>query len=379
LPYRVGIQPGPAHPEDLVRVRIVAEKSGAPVISDGATFNFLLGHTERLDFVLTRSCLASDCAKMDQACISAGLCDTVTPQPYYTGNTRDGGSEGIGVITTRRQVAGEADVRLFSGGASRIWALSYGGFLLHSDDLGTTWTPETPPYDLQRTALWAAGPDDVYCAFGNQIARRLNGSWSLEATPANALIATITGTPTAIYAASWDDSQVDGLLRKDPQSGGWSIVRGIPRHLYYLTSIAAAANNIAVVDSGGFFAYSTDFATWTQAPSDSQAVFTAVWAVGSAAFAVGRRSSGGVIAWTLDAGQTWKQTYSAAALNGVWAASVDDVYAVGQSGTLLHSRDRGASWPKEDTKTTTTLSSVWGVDGAHVFIGGLGGLILERQ
>lgn len=76
--------PGAQHPRDLVKVQIDAQRHGATVISDAATFRFVTGHTEQLEFVLYRACLGRvDCAAVGQSCNAAAACETLTPQPFH--------------------------------------------------------------------------------------------------------------------------------------------------------------------------------------------------------------------------------------------------------------------------------------------------------
>src|SRR5215831_3489797 len=63
------------------------------------------------------------------------------------------------------------------------------------------------------------------------------------------------------------------------------------------------------------------------------------------------------------------------ALHGVWAASADDVFAVGNSGTIL--RRTNDAWNQMTSGTTADLRGVWGTSSSDVWAGGLGGALLH--
>jgi photosystem II stability/assembly factor-like uncharacterized protein len=53
---------------------------------------------------------------------------------------------------------------------------------------------------------------------------------------------------------------------------------------------------------------------------------------------------------------------------GVWCASKDEVYAVGDNATLLHSNDGGARFRQERVNTSGNIQTVWGEDSDVVFV-----------
>lgn len=55
-------------------------------------------------------------------------------------------------------------------------------------------------------------------------------------------------------------------------------------------------------------------------------------------------------------------------LDGVWAASPTDAWAVGEGGTIL--RSDGGAWRAIDSGTTSYISSVWGANGSDVWLAG---------
>ncbi len=170
-------------------------------------------------------------------------------------------------------------------------------------------------------------------------------------------------------------------------------------------------NAYAVGRAGAILAY--DGTSWGEAETVSQdSVWNAVWGVGDTLALVGNggaavvnspagltnvdtgtgidlrgvHTADGVVFWSVgdastifrgDANGNWSPEVvpGVSRLWDVFAASNDDVYAVGDSGTILHYD--GAAWSIIGAPTTLDLKSVW-VDGSGVVtITGADGVILE--
>lgn len=64
-------------------------------------------------------------------------------------------------------------------------------------------------------------------------------------------------------------------------------------------------------------------------------------------------------------------------LRGIWGSSATDIYAVGDHGTILHSRDRGRTWSAEHSGTDANLRAVWGSGADDVYVVGYDATILH--
>lgn len=196
-----------------------------------------------------------------------------------------------------------------------------------------------------------------------------------------------------------------------------------PREL--LLSAALARDGIVAVGERGSIYRSPDSGlNWTAVPSGTEATLTAVafapdqihgWAVGH----------DGVILGTTDAGASWHPVYQAASLEssfldvcpldatrilavGAYGLSVekrpdspawqvrtildDDrhlnrlvlgptgtLYLAGEHGTLLRSRDRGATWQHIDSPYDGSFFGVLPLDGRHLIAHGLRGRIYRSD
>lgn len=71
----------------------------------------------------------------------------------------------------------------------------------------------------------------------------------------------------------------------------------------------------------------------------------------------------------------WRQEFtSSRRLLGVWGSAPDDIFAVGDGGTVLHYN--GTDWGGMTSNTTASLTAVWGSSGTDVFAVGFGGTII---
>ena len=74
---------------------------------------------------------------------------------------------------------------------------------------------------------------------------------------------------------------------------------------------------------------------------------------------------------------SWSETTSGtrAILNGVWGTSPTDIYAVGESGTILHYD--GTGWSEMSSGTGAWLEAVWGTSSSNVYAVGGSSAILH--
>jgi photosystem II stability/assembly factor-like uncharacterized protein len=66
-------------------------------------------------------------------------------------------------------------------------------------------------------------------------------------------------------------------------------------------------------------------------------------------------------------------------LSGVWGSSKNDIFAVGENGTILHSKDEGNTWTPQNSGTTANLHKIWGSSKRDIFVIGQTGTILHSS
>ena len=62
---------------------------------------------------------------------------------------------------------------------------------------------------------------------------------------------------------------------------------------------------------------------------------------------------------------------------GIWMATTQEGWAVGQRGAILHTRDGGATWEAETVPAAVTLTSIWGTDRTNVYAVGSAGVVVR--
>jgi photosystem II stability/assembly factor-like uncharacterized protein len=103
-----------------------------------------------------------------------------------------------------------------------------------------------------------------------------------------------------------------------------------------------------------------------------------VWGTGSNVFAVG---DSGTILYTSDGGKTWTRQSSGVAerLEAVWGTGSGDIYVGGTNQTILHTFDLGKTWTKLSTGTSgpgSITGFAGGGRGDVYAVGGQGGKFL---
>ena len=119
--------------------------------------------------------------------------------------------------------------------------------------------------------------------------------------------------------------------------------------------------------------FADSFTTWISMSSDTQKDLNGVWGAESdEVFAVGNL---GTI--TYFDGSNWDDMKSGTTndLNGIWGDDDDDVHAVGNSGTILHYD--GSDWSAESSGAANDLNGIWGSDDDDVYAVGSAGTILH--
>lgn len=291
------------------------------------------------------TCTGDDCAYFPSTCTPDALCpngpfDPTSPEVGMDWRTR------INVIRGRS--------------ASDVWLAGAVGAMAHFD--GAKWTTSEVGTKESQRALWLRESAEVSLGSIQRIYTRglgagdadasvSPGGWSLREPPP------LPDDFGGVLTASWSPPGGDALwlatdstlwrlrLADDSQL---EIVPGIP------SSVCSAipCNRISSIHG---------------------ASASTLWAVGEFGAALRITDADG-------------ETPSAAQLNsltllgltGVWAASDDDVWAVGGSGTIRHYTGAPLQWEVvADVPTTENLNAVWGTSSSDVWVVGNAGVVLH--
>jgi len=143
----------------------------------------------------------------------------------------------------------------------------------------------------------------------------------------------------------------------------------------YVTNVWGTSHTdvFAVGGAGGIFHY--DGTSWRPQASGTSEQLTWVWGTtGSdvdAGGSAGRLTSSVILHYN---GSGWTNALSNLVTWGGWSASKNDVFAVGDRGTIIHYN--GVKWELQASGTSSWLGGVWGSSGKNVFAVGAGGTIL---
>jgi len=78
----------------------------------------------------------------------------------------------------------------------------------------------------------------------------------------------------------------------------------------------------------------------------------------------------------LPPGLTWTRQRADVLCEGIWGSSANDVYAVGRSGSLVHSTGDG-TWTTQPTGTASHLTGIWGSSATDIYVSVLANVILH--
>ncbi|MFC1639803.1 Ig-like domain-containing protein [Gemmatimonadota bacterium] len=214
-------------------------------------------------------------------------------------------------------------------------------------------------------------------------ARDANGnllpSPSVSWTSLNAHVATVDGIGLATAVAS---GQVPVVAKVDTLTAYALLTVSVPgmgpvtqwsahpseKQNYFLSAVwGASAGDVYATGFRRTLHY--DGAAWSEILQGGESYVVGgmgpndVYAVGSAVFHYD--------------GSGWREQPSGTTegLSGVWGASPDDVYAVGDHGTIVHYD--GTDWREQSSGTTEHLTDVWGTGASDVYAVGVHGTILH--
>nr|HEX4318527.1 hypothetical protein [Kofleriaceae bacterium] len=269
---------------------------------------------------------------------------------------------------------------VWGASASDVFAVGERGTIVRSRDRGATWQPLASRTDFALHAIAGTGSDDIYVV-GDRDHNGPGGeavllhsaddgaTWQARAVPhlVLALAVVATGPGHALAFGQLDDK---------------STMSREPRALVDQPSACIGC-------SGGAFVATADAgASWTVRGQSVQMEWvSAAWRRGPTVWVAGYANASVAAASDLMASQDGGQRYAAEPAgrladpgliadtpHGLWGSSVDDVYAVGPRGLVMH-RD-GDRWSVLHIGAADLLA-VWGSDARDVWIAGAAGTLLH--
>ncbi len=264
--------------------------------------------------------------------------------------------------------------------------------LFHYD--GQSWSEMSLPSNMgvDLVALWGTSSTNIYMSgFLGGIWHYNGSSWN-QATTLSSTILGIWGSSDQDIFATGSYNSSAAILHYNGSSWARTSISGINQLLSVWGS--SGSDLYAVGSQGSIVHY--DGLNWQTVESNTSNYLHGIWgSSGSDVYAVGdygtiKHYDG--TAWSRMASPTSNTLYS------IWGSSASDIYAVGDRGTVLHYD--GAAWSLVDISTlfppllaasqretarfttlaTTsmpTLKSIWGASSADVYAGGDSGTVLH--
>ncbi len=270
-----------------------------------------------------------------------------------------------------------SDGAVWASGPSDVWAgIDQSDSLFHFN--GASWSTVPIPAGLRVGAgisttsptclLWGSGPSDIWTTTTFSSFLHFDGiSWR-EQPSGYASLSAFSGTaPDDLWLVGDYSGSGATVLHRD--ANGWSRALSPPASSLSAVYALAPGEIYATGISGGVGHLKAGAWSWKSVGSTA---WYGVWAGGDAnVYLVGKN-----FAQHWD-GLTWKTAYSGTAqtLRAIWGAGPSDVWAAGDSGTIVRfSAGTGTSQP---SGTSKNLSAVWGSSATDVWIVGALGTVLH--
>lgn len=190
-------------------------------------------------------------------------------------------------------------------------------------------------------------------------------NWSVTQPAAGIALRGVWGSATRNLLAVGDGGTIlsyNGREWKAISSGTTSALQSV------WGSVTDSGSDLYTVGDGGLVLHSSGRG-WSPIATNTTENLADIWGVNAEVMAAG---SNGTI---LDLTQSTSKN-EAVALRSIWAGSTADVFAVGESGAVLHSD--GSTWTTMTSDTTEWLNAVWGYpQSGDVFAVGENGAIIH--
>ncbi len=254
-------------------------------------------------------------------------------------------------------------------GPNDVWAVGYGGTILHWD--GTAWSPVPSGTTESLAAPWGTGPDNVWITGTTGTILHWDGTaWSPSVSGATENVRGLWGSgPDDVWAVG----NAGTILHWDGVT--WSAFPGVTSYTLFRIW-GSSANDIwaagqSPITGAGIIVH-WDGASWS--PDPVAVPFPAAGVSGTGPDDVWVVGAPGILHWD---GSRWTALPSPGdrGLLGVWANTPTDAWAVGSSGAIVHWN--GSAWSPVPTATSENLIQVWGSGADDVWAVGTNGTILH--
>jgi len=255
-------------------------------------------------------------------------------------------------------------------GASKndVWAVGSGGTIVHWD--GTAWTATPTAVKNTFNTVWGSGPNDVWVASSTDAVFRSAG-WAGKDTEWERVPLPLDKDNDAPVFAIWGTKAGDLVI------AGQSFYLPVPDTEDFVASNAFVRHLLpdGSFDWVGIPGTANVYGIWGSGPEDVWLVadnsLHKKWELGLTLHGSGG-ADGGALTWTE------VDSRSAVALRAIWGSSANDIWAVGDMGSIRHATS--ATVTKLEvvpSPTSERLRAVWGSAADDVWAVGDVGTILH--
>ncbi len=226
---------------------------------------------------------------------------------------------------------------VYSPSPGRAFIVGGSGSLLETQNGGQTWTEHPQVMRRVLKAIWGSSANELITVGTTEyIGKSTNGgmSWQTRRFVANdagmgLTFNSVWGDASAIYVVG----EGGAVFRSPDRGNSWERAMSVPVVEYF--AVFGTGGAVYACGQAGTVIRSMGNNTWTKLPAPSSADVTDVWGVGAEVFVSTQQ---GQVFRSTNSGDTWTELSTAGTqiLYGLWGSSVDDVYASGASGVLLH-------------------------------------------
>ena len=253
---------------------------------------------------------------------------------------------------------------------------NYGTIILYN---GTEWTNVSGITEKTLYGVWWASKNEAFAVGDKGLILHFDGAdWAIMDSGTTQRLRNIWGTSASdIFAVGESGTLLhyDGGSWKTMTSPTPLTIQGIWGNSG--SDVYAVGGASASDTTTGSFIIHYDGRQWTnQATLITPQRFHGVWGNGSTVFTAGEA---GAIFSTETAGAQWTSMNSKTVetFRGLWGTSATDVYAVGDSGAILHYD--GSAWSPESSGTALRLFSIWGSSKKSIYTVGDTGLVIHYE
>ena len=274
------------------------------------------------------------------------------------------------------ELTGEAHFNgLWGSGPTDVYAVGAQGAIFHSSGDGH-WVEQTTGVNADLYCVWGSGANDIYVGgFGNTLLHSTgNGVWTAQTIPQLGT-ASIWGSSSSDVYLTFPLSM--GAVYHSTGNGTWAPT-AIGSNTSILSTVWGTASSNVYFGGGAGTSYDTPYIVHGPSTPAAEMMPTLpdaylrnivkLWGSGSSdIYAVGNSNtilhSTGTGSWTLESGP-----HATAGYLDVWGSGPTDIYVVSDvNGPFLHSTGNG-SWTSETVPTQPM--AIWGSGATDVYLAG---------